>query len=101
LNEAQKSMQQYVKQILNWRKTATAIQNGKLIHYVPEKGVYVYFRYNDEQQIMVVLNKNTTSQTLQLDRFRNFLKQHHTGEEIITGQQISLDTPFQFQLCKQ
>ena len=86
-------MQQYVKKILSWRRTATAIQKGKLTHYVPEKGVYVYFRYNNEQRIMVVLNKNTTSQTLQLDRFRNLLNQHHTGKEIITGHQISLDTP--------
>jgi len=91
LNNEQKSMQQYVKKILSWRKTASAIQSGKLTHFVPEKGVYVYFRYNEQQQIMVVLNKNTTSQTLHLDRFRNTLNQHHIGEEIISGQPISLE----------
>lgn len=91
LNEQQKSLQQYVKKILNWRKTSGAIQTGKLTHYVPEKGVYVYFRYNDQQQIMVILNKNTIPQTIYLDRFRNMLNQHHNGEDIISGQPISLD----------
>jgi len=91
LNAQQKAMQQYVKKILNWRKTATAIQNGKLTHFVPENGLYVYIRHNEQQQIMVVLNKNATSQTLNLDRFRKLLSQHHIGEEIITGKPISLD----------
>jgi glycosidase len=91
LNAEQKSMQQYVKKILIWRKTATAILSGKLIHYVPENGIYVYFRIADQQQIMVVLNKNSTAQILNLERFRNLLNQHHVGKEIISGNQISLE----------
>ena len=34
------------------------ISTGKLMQYVPKNGVYVYFRYDAKQTVMVVLNTN-------------------------------------------
>ncbi|MBK6284691.1 MAG: cyclomaltodextrinase C-terminal domain-containing protein [Draconibacterium sp.] len=30
------------------------------MHFVPDDGVYTYFRYNNEEVVMVMLNKNET-----------------------------------------
>ena len=95
LSAEQKAMQQYLTKILKWRKGASAVQSGKTLHYVPEKGIYVYFRYNDEQKIMVVLNKNEEAQKLDPNRFKKTIAISTKGIEIISGKSISLDGPFQ------
>ena len=46
------------KTLLNWRKDKEVIHTGKLKHYIPDDGLYVYFRYNDKESVMVILNSN-------------------------------------------
>jgi glycosidase len=46
----------FVKTLANFRKTSPAIASGKLMQYVPKEGVYVYFRYDKNQTVMVVSN---------------------------------------------
>jgi len=86
LTNQQKEAQQWTKKLLNWRKTASAIHYGKLVHFIPKDGVYVYFRYDDNQKIMVILNKNTKPYTLELDRFGEALNGVITGTAVMSGQ---------------
>jgi glycosidase len=46
----------FVKMLANFRKTSSAIAGGQLMQYVPKEGVYVYFRYDKNQTVMVVSN---------------------------------------------
>src|SRR5690606_1961224 len=64
----------YLKTLLHWRKTAGVIHSGKLKHFIPENNVYVYFRYNDEKTVMVVLSGNDEEVTLDTSRFREMIK---------------------------
>ena len=41
LSETQKSTQAWLKKLLQWRKTATAIHDGQLKHFIPKDGVYL------------------------------------------------------------
>ncbi len=50
LSLQQKEMQNYVSTIQNWRKEKPVIHHGKLMHFAPENGIYVYFRYNDKDK---------------------------------------------------
>jgi len=90
LTEDQKTTQLFISKILTWRKNATAIHAGKTTHFVPEHGVYVYFRYDGHQKIMIVLNKNSTPTTLDLDRFKNMIGENISGTDIISGERIAL-----------
>jgi hypothetical protein len=45
LSPAQRDAQQYVRTLFNWRKRSPVVQHGKLQHFAPADGVYVYFRY--------------------------------------------------------
>ncbi len=74
LNPAQKEAQAFVKKLLNWRKTADAIHHGKLLHFAPDNGSYVYFRYLENQRVMVAMNKNTSAVELDTTRFEQLLK---------------------------
>lgn len=40
----------------NYRKTSTSIKTGKFMQYIPDNGLYVYFRYDAKQTIMCVMN---------------------------------------------
>lgn len=78
----------YISNILNWRKTASAIHNGKLTHFLPENDIYVYFRYNKEQRVMVILNSGYTPRLLKTERFNELLNGYSKGKDIISGKNI-------------
>jgi len=54
----------YVKTLAGFRKNAPAIQSGRLMQYVPRDGVYVYFRYDNNQAVMVVANSAKTAKQI-------------------------------------
>ena len=59
----------YVKTLANFRKKSSAIKTGKTTQFVPFDGVYVYFRYDDKQTVMVVANSNAIPVNIKMDRF--------------------------------
>jgi neopullulanase len=79
----------YLKKLLDWRKTATAIHTGKLTHYVPEDNIYVYFRYNKQQTVMVVMNGNKEVKTLNTSRLIENMKGFTQAKNILSGEKIS------------
>ncbi len=73
LTPKQLDFQNYVRKLLQWRKANPVIFNGKTLHFAPFGGYYVYFRYNNQKLIMVVLNKNTEPTRLETKRFKEIL----------------------------
>ena len=53
---AENEIHNFVKQLANFRLTSSAIKFGKLMQYIPQNGVYTYFRYNEEQSIICIMN---------------------------------------------
>jgi glycosidase len=86
LSDDERAMQAYLKQLLQWRRTAPAIRDGKLTQYVPMGGIYVYFRHNDAQKVMVILNNNDTGQTVATGRFQENIGHATTGTDVISKQ---------------
>lgn len=85
LSGQEREMQQFFKQLLNWRKDNTVIHNGSLIHFAPENGIYVFFRQQDGRTIMVILNKNSKDMLLKTDRFREMTGTCAKGRDVISG----------------
>ena len=80
----------FSKKVLNWRKSKEVIHTGKLTHYIPENNVYVYFRHNDNETVMVVINNATDLQKINLERFQENIKSFASGNDIISGRTIDL-----------
>lgn len=93
LSEQQREMQRFVRTLFNWRKTSTAVTQGKLTHYLPQGGSYVYFRHDGKQTVMVVLNKNAGATTLDLGRFSSMIKDARQAKNVLTGATVDLGTP--------
>jgi glycosidase len=72
----------YMTTLLNWRKGSEAIRTGMLKQFVPQDGIYVYFRYTDTKTVMVVINKNKENKELQLERFREIIKDYTIGTDV-------------------
>jgi glycosidase len=88
LTEAQKDMQSFLKKILNYRKSSDAIHNGKTLHFAPHNGIYVLFRILEDEVVAVILNKNSTSTTLDLNRFSEIGIQGRTLKNIVSGEAV-------------
>lgn len=79
----------FLRTLLNWRKTNQAVQSGKLTHYIPEEGIYTYFRYTDDAAVMVMLNNTNENKTISLKRFSEHLKGFTGGYNVLTRQPFS------------
>ena len=80
----------FTAKLFNWRKSKTVIHTGKMTHYIPENNVYVYFRYNDAESVMVVINNSNETQTFKTNRFAENIQNRQTGFEILSGKTIDL-----------
>jgi glycosidase len=76
---------EFVKKLANYRKTSEAISKGNFMQFVPQDGVYVYFRYTESQKIMVIANTNKTEKSIHTDRFQEMLKGTKSAKEILSG----------------
>ncbi|MBP1639116.1 MAG: alpha amylase catalytic region [Bacteroidetes bacterium] len=88
--EFQKNYYEFTSKLLNWRKSKEVIRTGKLLHYVPENDIYVYFRYNKKETIMVILNNNDVQKILKTNRFTEALKHFKQGIDVITEKTYAL-----------
>lgn len=91
LSPRQAETTEMFRKILNWRKTNKAVQYGKLTHFNPKQRVYVYFRHDANDTVMVVLNKDPFPVELDLSRFGSYIKEGKSGTDIVSGRKIQLD----------
>jgi glycosidase len=83
--EKEENIFEYIKRFANFRKNSSAITTGKLMQYVPVDGVYVYFRYDNKQTVMCVMNTNDQSSTIDLSRFKERIKDFTKAYNVATG----------------
>ena len=76
--------------MLNWRKESRAVTNGKLIHYPPKDGVYVYFRLYENDLVMVLVNNNLKPTKVNLERFYEVLGKSKIGKSVIGNVEYDL-----------
>ncbi len=85
-NEQEEGIWRYIAKLANFRKNSSAITTGKLMQYVPKDGVYVYFRYDNNQTVMVVMNTSKKQQNISpanyLERTNGFSKM----KNVLTGE---------------
>ena len=58
---------------------------GRLIHYPPKDGVYVYFRSHDDELVMVMVNNNPEPVSVDLKRFYEVLDKRKQSRSVISS----------------
>ncbi len=91
LSNDEKSVLDLTRRLAAFRKTSSAIKTGKLMQYIPENGVYVYFRYDNQQTVMCVMNTNETTATIDLTRFAERVKGFTKALDVATGTLFNIE----------
>lgn len=79
----------FIKKLARYRKTCSALQTGRLTQYIPQDGIYVYFRHDEAKSVMVVMSQSDKAQTLQTKRFAENLRGFATGKNVLDDTTIS------------
>jgi glycosidase len=80
----------HLQKLLQWRKERAEIHKGRLLHYVPEQNIYVYFRIYEGQTTMVCLNGNETPMKLNLIRFKEGIMGKKQAQNALTKEKTDL-----------
>ena len=92
LGPEQRDAQEWVRALFQWRKRTPVLHDGGLVHYAPQDGVYVYFRYDGQDTVMVALNRNPRTTPLALARFARFLPAGVHARDALGGKPVALGT---------
>jgi neopullulanase len=82
----------YISALARFRKASSALTSGKTTQFIPKDGLYVYFRYDDKQTIMVIANTGDKpvkpDWTIYAERTNGFtrIKDVVSGEEMPIGE---------------
>ena len=61
------------------------------MQFTPIKDVYAFFRYDDNDSVMVVFNRSEEAQSIDTTRFAERLGDASSAADVITGQSFDLD----------
>ncbi len=89
LTAEEKSIQSYTRLLGNYRKQSTALQTGKMMQYIPNNGLYVYFRYDAGSTVMCVMNTDKQTRSVDMNDFIERTQGFKGGKDIITNKQIN------------
>jgi glycosidase len=81
----------YVQKLGTYRTNSSALKTGNMMQYIPEDGLYVYFRYDNNQTVMCVMNTDTKTRNVNLSKYAERTKLFKGGKDIITGNSIGAE----------
>jgi neopullulanase len=81
----------YIKTLTQFRLKSSAIKTGKFMQFLPVEGVYVYFRYDNNQTVMCLMNTNKEPKTIELSRFAERMKGFKAALDVAAGQTFQLE----------
>lgn len=89
MTDEEKDMLHYVTTFANFRKNSSAITKGALMQYVPDDGLYVYFRYDAKQTLMCVMNTSNKEKEIDFSNYIERTKGFTGGKNIVTGATVT------------
>jgi glycosidase len=79
----------FVKTLATYRRDNPVLHTGQLTQFLPENGVYVYFRHNADKTVLVVMNANANPVPLKTARFAERMQGYRTARNVVSGETLS------------
>ena len=92
----QKEVYNYLRSLLQFRKTSEALCYGNMTHFLPHDGIYCFFRHTENQTVMVVVNSNEKAKDLNLVRFDEMNIVGRQARNIATNRVVNLKESHKF-----
>lgn len=90
-DEIQNEAFDFLRKLLRWRQKNEIIAKGKMKHYLPKNGVYVYERYLNDKNILIFMNGTSKETTIDLSRYAESLQGRTSGKDMLTNRQIKFE----------
>jgi glycosidase len=97
LSKKEREAQRFMRKLLHWRKESDVIHDGNLMQFAPIGNIYAYFRYDDDDTVMVVFNRGDEEADLNLARFSERLSDHRQASDVITGETYDLSSSLELE----
>ena len=87
-----------MKNILNWRKSCSAVQRGKFRHFSPnfENEIYSIIRYDKKSTVLLVMNNDVSKKKITPSYYINQINKKTNKElaiDIISKKEINIKSP--------
>ena len=84
-SEADNAVFDYTRKLGQFRKSSSAIKSGKMMQFVPDNGVFVYFRYDKKQTVMCMMNPEKESKKISINRFAEMTSGKSKAIDVVSG----------------
>lgn len=84
-SDKQEEAFQHISRLAQFRKKSTAIGSGKMMQYLPKDGLYVYFRYDQQQTVMTISNTGDKKIKPDWSRYQERVKGFTQARNVVTG----------------
>ena len=89
---------------ISWLKCASAVHDGKTIHFLRRNNTYAYFRYDEDQVVFVYVNNSRRNETIPWADYAEFTSEGASrrgadapaltsGVNVITGETVDFSAP--------
>ncbi|GAA3989028.1 glycoside hydrolase family 13 protein [Hymenobacter antarcticus] len=79
----------FVKKLATYRRDHKVLHTGKLMQYLPQDGLYVYFRYDATGTVLVASNTTDKPASLPTARFSERMAGFSKARNVLTGESLS------------
>ena len=85
----------HLKTLANFRKNSDALKNGKFMQYLPQDGLYTYFRYTGSQTVACIMNTSENTKNVNLvkdfsERSQSFTRTKNIQTGIPEGMEFTI-----------
>ena len=80
----------YISNLGNYRKNSLPITKGKLVQFVPEKGVYVFARIFENKKVLVIMNPTKEKKTIDSSRYLEIVGSAKNSKDVTTQSTFNL-----------
>ena len=80
---------EFLKTLANYRKNTPSLYSGKMMQFIPENGIYVFFRYDAKKTLMVIFNGQAKEMSLSTPRFIERTKGFIHAQNILSGDTLN------------
>jgi glycosidase len=95
--EQQNQAFNFIRKLITWRDAKPMIHDGYLKHFVPDDGIYTYFRYNNTGTVMVIMNNTMEQKTVSTGNYSECMGDYSSGYDVTGGNRIeelnTIDVP--------
>ncbi|HEX2630494.1 MAG TPA: alpha-amylase family glycosyl hydrolase, partial [Chitinophagaceae bacterium] len=81
----------YTAALGRFRKSSSAITTGKTMQFIPKDGVYIYFRYDNKQTVMVITNTGDKAIKPDWNIYTERVKGFTQLKDVTSGKTFSLE----------